>query len=114
MNIEPGDHHIFMTEPPLNPKRNREKMTKMHFENFEVPGFFVAVSSIVALYEGGCTTGVVLDIGEGVTNVVPVANNYILPTSIDRLNLAGPHACLPALLRGEWMEQSDSLIHPSK
>jgi len=32
-----------MTEPPLNPRKNREKMAEILFEEFEVPYFFIGI-----------------------------------------------------------------------
>jgi actin-related protein len=39
----PNEHKVFMTEPPLNPKKNREKMAEILFEEFEIPYFFIGV-----------------------------------------------------------------------
>lgn len=57
---------------PLNPKQNREKMTEIMFEQFDVPALFLAVQSVLSLYSSGKTTGLVLDSGDGVTHTVPI------------------------------------------
>lgn len=37
LRVFPEDHPVMITEPPNNPKLNREKMTEIVFENCNVP-----------------------------------------------------------------------------
>ena len=61
-----------MTEAPQNPKANREKITQLMFETFQVQGLYVAIQAVLSLYSNGRTTGVVLDSGDGVSHTVPI------------------------------------------
>jgi actin-related protein len=49
LRVDPAEHLVVLTEAPLNPKANRDKMIQVQFERFNVPSFSVGVSAVLSL-----------------------------------------------------------------
>lgn len=104
LKINPKESKILLTEPPMNPKKNRERMAEVMFEKYEFAGAYFAIQAVLTLYAQGLLTGVVVDIGDGVTHIVPVYEGFALPHLTRRLDVAGrdvtKHLIKLLLLRG--------------
>jgi centractin len=83
------EHPVLLTEPPLNPKQNRDMAAQVLFEQFNVPAVYMGVQAVLSLYASGRTTGLVLDCGDGVSHAVPVYDGFAVPSSIRRIDVAG-------------------------
>jgi actin-related protein len=86
LKVSPEEQPVLITEACLNPKQNREKLVQMLFETFNCPAVFVSNNAVLALYQSGNTTGMVLHSEEDVSNVVAIYEGYIVPNSIIRLD----------------------------
>lgn len=97
LRAEPEDHYVLLTEPPLNPPENRENTAEIMFESFNVQGLYIAVQAVLALAASWTSskvnertlTGVVIDSGDGVTHTIPVAEGYVIGSSIKHIPIAG-------------------------
>ena len=87
LRVYPGLHPVLLTESPLNPKSNREKMTQILFETFEVPSLFLTSGQVLSLYSQGCTSGVGVDSGSVATYVLPVFKGHMHKHCIARIGV---------------------------
>ncbi|KAB5587221.1 hypothetical protein PHYPO_G00010600 [Pangasianodon hypophthalmus] len=97
LRAEPEDHNFLVTEPPLNTPENREYLAEIMFETFNIPGLYIAVQAVLALAASWTSrqvgertlTGIVIDSGDGVTHVIPVAEGYVIGSCIKHIPIAG-------------------------
>ncbi|AMD21578.1 HFL278Wp [Eremothecium sinecaudum] len=97
LRAEPEDHYFLLTEPPLNPPENREQVAEIFFESFNCAGLYIAVQAVLALAASWTSskvtdrslTGTVIDSGDGVTHVIPVAEGYVVGSAIKNIPIAG-------------------------
>lgn len=97
MRAEPEENFLMLTEPPLNPPENREATAEIMFESFNIKGLYIAVQAVLALAASWTSnkvtdrtlTGTVVDSGDGVTHVIPVAEGYVIGSAIKHIPLAG-------------------------
>ena len=89
LKIQPEAHPVMLTEPPYNPKPNRERMVELMFEAFGVPSLNISTTGILALMGQGRTTGLILDSGAGSTHCLPVFDGFGMPHAIKKMELCG-------------------------
>lgn len=89
MKIAPEEHAVLVSDPPLSPHTNREKYAEMLFETFHTPAMHIAYQSRLSMYSYGRTSGLVVEVGHGVSYVVPIYEGYPLPSITGRLDYAG-------------------------
>jgi len=81
----------------MNNPENREQVAEIMFETFNVPGLHISVQAVLALAASWTSkdlssrelSGLVVDSGDGVTHVVPVADGHVLSSCIEHIPIAG-------------------------
>ncbi|XP_037741952.2 actin-like protein 9 [Chelonia mydas] len=89
LKVPPEEHALLMSDPPLSPTTNREKMVEVVFESLNSPGMYIAYHSVLSVYAHGKISGLVVDAGYAVTHSVPVLEGYNLPHATERMDIAG-------------------------
>ncbi|KAI9328516.1 Dictyostelium Caatp-actin in complex with gelsolin segment 1 [Obelidium mucronatum] len=89
LRIVSDDHPVLLIEGPLNPKSDREKLSTLMFEGFNVPASYLANEAVLSLYSTGSVSGLVLDIGESASHVVPVYEGHSIPFATQKSNHCG-------------------------
>lgn len=53
LQVDPRGRKILLTEPPMNPKANRQKMAEVMFEEYGFGGVYIAIQAVLTLYAQG-------------------------------------------------------------
>ena len=89
MKVVPEEVSILITESPRTSRENREKLTEILFETFNVKRLHIANSSMLGLFSYGKTSGLIVDSGFNITSTVPVYEGYPLSHASIRINIGG-------------------------
>ena len=56
LQINPQGRKVLLTEPPMNPKANRQRMAQVMFEEYGFQGVYIAIQAVLTLYAQGMST----------------------------------------------------------
>ena len=55
LRVNTQGRKVLLTEPPMNPKQNRQRMCQVMFEEYGFGGVYVAIQAVLTLYaQGAC------------------------------------------------------------
>ena len=89
LKVPQEERNILTSDSPLSPKMNREKITQIMFEKFNVQGLFICIRPLLSMYCVGKTSALVVESGDDITQIVPINEGYYFPYSITKSNLGG-------------------------
>ncbi len=78
-----------LTVSPLCSPESRLELAKLMFDVFAVPALCMANQAVLSLYSTGRTTGIVLEMGEGMSYCVPVYEGFALRHAVLSIPVAG-------------------------
>lgn len=91
LRVPPEEWKVLLTSPVGASKEKLEGLTEMMFNNHNVPELALEMQGAPALFASGRTTGIVVDIGDAQTSVVPVVEGRVFRDGIETLDVAGKH-----------------------
>ncbi|KAG0074402.1 general RNA polymerase II transcription factor, partial [Podila epicladia] len=80
---------VLMVVPTDWTKEEHERITQIFFENFNVPGLYLAEEPLMILYGCATVTGLIIDIGHNSTEITPIIDTQIQRNAIQTIPLAG-------------------------
>jgi len=79
LNVKSDSFNLLLTDNILWTNKIREKLLEVMFEKFDVPRFQLTNQGVLPLYSTSRTTGLVVDVGEGVAQVTPIYDGFPIP-----------------------------------
>jgi actin-related protein len=89
LRVAPEEHATLFSVPVMSPLAQQEKMAQILFESFAVPACAGVLAPALSLYASGRGTGVVVEIGAGVMQIVPIYESKIIDEAIIRRDFGG-------------------------
>jgi actin-related protein len=89
LRVEASDYPLHMTESLQTSTKCREHLLKYFFETLEVPRFYISGQALLSVYATGATTGLAIEMGDGITQIVPVSGGFTLKHASQKIDLAG-------------------------
>ncbi|KAF9206133.1 hypothetical protein BGZ49_002960 [Haplosporangium sp. Z 27] len=80
---------VLMVVPTDWTKEEHERITQIFFENFNVPGLYLAEEPLMTLYGCAAVTGLIIDIGHNKTEITPILDTQIQRNAIQTIPIAG-------------------------
>lgn len=89
LRVNYAEHPLILTESSRSDQRQREKLLQVIFETFQVPSFYLGKQPIFSIYSSGQKTGISVDIGYEMTQIVPVVEGSIVSSAMTTQNFGG-------------------------
>ncbi|KAK8860398.1 hypothetical protein M9Y10_012062 [Tritrichomonas musculus] len=89
LKVKPEEHPVIITEPPLTPESTRMESMQIMFETFNAAAYYTSCPEVFTLFSAGLTSGIAIDSGETLTDVLPVFECYPMYHVFSRLPIGG-------------------------
>ncbi|MHA1242271.1 MAG: actin, cytoplasmic 2, partial [Promethearchaeota archaeon] len=89
LRVDPSLVNVLFAVHPLFPHNDLKKLFELFLEHYQCNAFYPVLDSMLTLYAGGFRTGLVIEIGDSLTRIVPIYEGYKLDHAIRILEIGG-------------------------
>ena len=89
LRVDPSLVNVLFSVHPLFPRTDLERIFELFLEHYQCMAFYPVLDSMLTLYSGGFQTGLIVEIGDSNTRIVPMYEGYKLEHSVKILNNGG-------------------------
>ena len=89
LRVDPSLVNVLFAVHPLFPYKDLKKLFELFLEKYQCNAFYPVLDSMLTLYAGGFQTGLVIEIGDSLTRLVPIYQGYKLDHAIRILEIGG-------------------------
>ena len=89
MRIVPEEQPLLLTEATRNPRNNSEKLIEMMLETFHIPQIQLLNPGVLVLYGAGKLSGMIVESGDGVTQIIPIHEGLLTKNAVQRYQFGG-------------------------
>ncbi|GKT34525.1 Actin [Aduncisulcus paluster] len=89
LKVDPISHPLLLALPSLIGKTVKEDLTQLLFEELSVPSLSMCLGPALSVFATGRTSGVVVDIGGGCTEIIPMVDGVPLSQSYCKVQMGG-------------------------
>jgi len=89
LRVDPSLVNVLFAIHPLFPHQDLSRLFELFLEHYQCNAFYPVLDSMLTLYSGGFQTGLVIEIGDSITRIVPIYEGYKLDHAIRILDIGG-------------------------
>ncbi len=89
LRVDPTLVNVLFAIHPMFPRQDIKRLFQLFLENYQCMAFYPVLDSMLTLYSGGFQTGLVVEIGDSSTRIIPIYEGYKLNHAIRIVEIGG-------------------------
>jgi actin beta/gamma 1 len=89
LRVDPTLVNVLFSVHPLFPHKDLERIFELFLEHYQCMAFYPVLDSMLPLYSGGFQTGLIVEIGDSNTRIVPIYEGYKIEHAVKVLDIGG-------------------------
>jgi actin len=89
LRVDPTLVNVLFAVHPLFPEKDLKRIFELFLEHYQCMAFYPVLDSLCTLYSGGFQTGLIIEVGDSSTRIVPIYRGYKLGHAIKILEIGG-------------------------